>query len=74
MVLIKVIKFRYFRAPLLSVALRRCLSVLIMSTKALNDALFVVEDENVLFDVDQFLHDHILTLADELAFRFDGRL
>ena len=42
--------------------------------KGVEWSLVVVKDENVLSNVDQFLHDHVLALADELAFRFDDRL
>ena len=36
--------------------------------------LVVVKDQDVLSDVDQFLHHHILALPDKLSFRPDDRL
>ncbi len=42
--------------------------------KGVERSLVVVKDEHVLSDVNQFLHDHVLALADELAFRFHDRL
>jgi hypothetical protein len=42
--------------------------------KGVERSLVVVKDEHVLPDVNQFLHDHVLALADELSFRFHDRL
>jgi hypothetical protein len=42
--------------------------------KGVERSLVVVKDEHVLPDVNQLLHDHVLALADELAFRFHDRL
>lgn len=42
--------------------------------KGIERGFVVVKDEHILADIDQFLHDHVLTLADKLAFRLDNGL